>query len=34
MNLDEIQAFAIEHLHVADRMLSSIWPHEDAILQE
>jgi len=34
LSLSEIQAFAVEHLHVADRMLSQMWPHENAIYQE
>ena len=34
LNLDEIKVFAVEHLHVADRMMSSMWPHEDAVHQE
>ena len=34
MDLSEIQAFSVEHLHVADRMMSSMWPHEDAVYQE
>lgn len=34
LSLGEIQAFAVEHLHVADRMMSSMWPHEDAVHQE
>ena len=34
MDLSEIQAFAVEHLHVADRMMSSMWPHENAVYQE
>lgn len=34
LDLSEIRAFAVEHLHVADRMMSSMWPHEDAVHQE
>ncbi|MBQ8617353.1 MAG: CotH kinase family protein [Clostridia bacterium] len=34
LNLDEIKVFAVEHLHVADRLMSSMWPHEDAVHQE
>ncbi|MBQ7887241.1 MAG: CotH kinase family protein [Clostridia bacterium] len=34
LSLAEIQAFAVEHLHVADRLMSSLWPHEDAVHQE
>lgn len=34
LNLSEIQAFAVEHLRVADRMMSQMWPHEDAAYQE
>ena len=31
LSLGEMQAFAVEHLHVADRMLSDLFPHEDAV---
>lgn len=34
LNLSEIQSFAVEHLHVADLLLSQVFPHEDAIRQE
>lgn len=34
LSLGEIQAFAVEHLHVADRLMSQMWPHEDAVHQE
>ena len=34
LDLSEIRVFAVEHLSVADRMMSSLWPHEDAVHQE
>ncbi len=34
LDLSEILVFAVEHLNVADRMMSSLWPHEDAVHQE
>lgn len=34
LSLSEMQAFAVEHLHVADRMMSQLFPHEDAVHQE
>ena len=34
LDLGEIRSFAVEHLHVADRLMSQMWPHEDASFQE
>ena len=34
LSVSEVQAFAVEHLHVADRMLSQLFPHTGAILEE
>lgn len=34
LDLSEICVFAVEHLNFADRMMSSMWPHEDAVHQE
>ena len=34
LDLSEVRAFAVEHLHVADKMMSEMWPHKDAIYQE
>ena len=34
LDLSEILVFATEHLHMADRMMSSMWPHKDAVYQE
>jgi len=34
LDLGEIRSFAVEHLHVADRLMSQMWPHEDAAFRE
>lgn len=34
LNIDEIKVFAVEHLHVADRLMSYTFPHENAACQE
>jgi len=34
LDLSEMQAFAVEHLHVADRLMNSMWPQEEDVYPE